>query len=351
MKKFLMMLALMAGVVTANAQKTLEIPNTILDNTYIGVGVGVYTPLQFTEVLPLNTTASLRIGKELNPVVALELEGTAAFGSHTHHNGRYSVHQAVRATNVGLNGTVNLSNLLLGYKGENRNFELLTVTGLGWGHGFVNEAYGKDVNSLTAKTGLEARFKINDGLSFTAQPVVLWALTNTGRTGVEFNSGHAQLGVTVGLVYRFKNSNGTHSWGEIYDVGALNDEINRLRAEVEELKGRPAEKVVETVEVIKPVVTVDYAEKSYTVFFAQGSAELSAEQKTVLDKIGAGTIVDIIATASPEGTKKFNQKISEERASVVKEYLVNRGVNIKSAEGKGVIGENSNRVAIIQIVD
>jgi transcription elongation factor len=99
------------------------------------------------------------------------------------------------------------------------------------------------------------------------------------------------------------------------------------------------------------VVTVDYAEKTFTVFFAQGSSTLTDEQKAELDKISAGAIVDIIATASPEGTKKFNQKLSEDRAAVVKDYLVSRGVNIKSAEGKGVLGKNSNRVAIVKIFE
>ena len=351
MKKFLFTLALIMGVITANAQKTLEIPNTIFDNTYIGVGAGVFTPLQLTEVFPLNATATLRVGKELNPVVALELEGTAAFGSHTSHDGRYSWHQIVRATNLGLNGTVNLSNLFFGYNGDNRKFELLTVTGFGWGHGFVNKAYGKDVNSLTAKTGLEARVRVADGLSLVAQPAVIWGLTGEGSKGVKFNSNRAQLGITVGLVYRFKNSNGTHSWGPVYDVAALNDEINSLRAQLAE-KPTEVEKVVK--EVVKeevPVEVFKFVPNEWVLSFEKAKATLTDEAKAKLDAIPTDFTVKIVGKASPEGSSAFNKKLSQDRADAVSNYLTNKGVKVDSSVGVGVENNASQRVAIITIVE
>lgn len=350
MKKFLFtMVLLFSTLMSISAQTAIETQKTIVDNTYIGITAGAYTPLQLTEVFPLNATVSVRVGKEFNPVVGMELEGTAAFGSHTAHAQRYSMHNAVRATNVGLNGVINLTNAILGYD-KPRNFELKTITGFGWGHGFVNQSYGKDINSLTAKTGIEANFRVNDGLSFILQPNIIWALTNTGHTGVKFNSNHAQLGVLAGLVYHFKTSNGTHNF-KVYDVGALNDEINKLREQNNELRNQPAKLVEISKEVIKEVPVETLVNVGDVVItFAQGKSELSESARYALNNITAKT-VKIVATASPEGTKEFNQKISEERAQVVKEYLESHGVTVASAQGLGVQGNESNRIAIVSIVE
>lgn len=350
MRKFILSLALVMGAVfSASAQIAFEEP-ILVDNMYVGASVGATTPLQFTEVFPLNAFGSVRIGKEFNPIVAMELEGTLGFGSHTAHNGRYSWHQAVRETNVGLNGTINLTNAFLGVGTTRRNFELLTVTGFGWGHGFVNKAYGKDVNSLTARTGLEGRFNVSNSLAFTVQPTVLWGLTHTGRSGVKFNSNHAQLSLAVGVVYHFKNSNGTHYWVS-YDIDELNKEINRLRAENNDLRHQPKEVVKETVEVEVPKEVAVLFQREFTVFFEKAKADLSDEAKAILSAIPTDVTVDVVGTASPEGTKKFNQKISEKRAEVVKAFLEARGVNVNSAVGKGVVGNTSNRVAVVTLAD
>ena len=57
----------------------------------------------------------------------------------------------------------------------------------------------------------------------------------------------------------------------------------------------------------------------------------------------------VIATASPEGSMKFNQKLSEARAKVVAKYLSNKGVIVDEATGKGVQGSTSNRLAIVYV--
>ena len=68
----------------------------------------------------------------------------------------------------------------------------------------------------------------------------------------------------------------------------------------------------------------------------------------MLDTIGEDSIVDVIGTASPEGSKEFNQMISEKRAAVVADYLTKRGVKVNSWEGKGAqIGLATNRLAIV----
>ena len=73
------------------------------------------------------------------------------------------------------------------------------------------------------------------------------------------------------------------------------------------------------------------------------------EEGTLIDPCcGVGTVV-IEASASPEGTTKFNQKLSEDRANAVKSYLESRGVKVTKATGLGVVGNESNRIAIVTV--
>ena len=91
----------------------------------------------------------------------------------------------------------------------------------------------------------------------------------------------------------------------------------------------------------------DVVEKTYIVTFAKSKADLTNAAKANLDKI-TGTVV-IEASASPEGTTKFNQKLSEDRANAVKSYLESRGVKVTKATGLGVVGNESNRIAIVTV--
>ena len=59
--------------------------------------------------------------------------------------------------------------------------------------------------------------------------------------------------------------------------------------------------------------------------------------------------VKINATASPEGSKTYNQKLSERRAEAVKNYLTERNVTVVEATGLGVESKESNRIAMVTI--
>ena len=57
--------------------------------------------------------------------------------------------------------------------------------------------------------------------------------------------------------------------------------------------------------------------------------------------------VDVTGFASPEGTSKYNLKLSERRANTVANYLNSRGVNVDKVIGLGVQGKATNRVVIV----
>lgn len=335
MKKILLMLALFSAVVTANAQIATENSNAF-DNVGVGVTAGVSTPLDFNSVFPLNTNWGLKITKDITPVIGFQIEGLV-FLNDNHFS---DLKTAVKATNVGLNGALNLSNFFWGYKGTPRAFEVSAVAGIGWLH-----AWNTSENSLTAKTGLDLAFNLGKKKvhSLVLTPAVYWNLHKIDA--IQFNKKGAQLALNLSYIYHFKTSNGTHHF-KTYDVGAMNNEINYLHGKLDECEKREPKLVERIVE--KKVAVPTNTE--WFVQFAQKSAELTAEAKETLDKIGENLVVDVIGTSSPEGDAEFNQRLSEKRAAVVADYLTKRGVKVNSWVGKGVhIGLATNRLAIVTV--
>ena len=353
MKKILMTFILGLSVLVSNAQIATENAK-FLDNTYVTINGGVATPLAFDAVFPVNPTAGIAIGKWLTPEYGVELEGTAWFGSHVYggtnartnynFNGSFN---AVRGTYIGVNGLINLANLLNGYNGAPRAFEVNTLVGIGWVHGFRPNFGDRYNNHLGAKTGLDFAFNLGNKKAHTIsfRPAVLWNLSQPGtRVGsLAFNKQGAQLYLGLGYTYHFKTSNSTHAF-KTYDVGAMIGEIDRLNSE---LAKKPKE--VEIIKQIETVKTVkDIIQKQFVVQFAQNSSVLSDEAKDILDSVKGR--VTVIAYASPEGTKEYNQMLSEKRAAVITDYLNRRDVKVISYRGLGCINETSNRIGIIEFV-
>ena len=374
MKKFILTLVIAFMMIfSANAQIATENAK-LFDNTYVGVEVGATTPLNFNSIFPVNTVAGIKFGKELTPVFGVEAEGFAVFGDNVYRygvngsiptDGAFNVHKNgsvntfVKATNVGLNGVINWTNLLFGYQGTPRFFEIKTNTGLGWLHYFGDYtpafpvggyvAAGKQ-NVLTAKTAIDLAFNIGNkkAHTITVSPGVYWGLNEVGN--IKFNKNYAQFGIMVGYTYHFKTSNGTHAF-KTYDVGAMIGEIDRLNSE---LAKKPTE--VEVIKYVDRVVNnynapVTNAVANVTdvyVFFAYDNAELDDRAKAELDKLGQNGVYDVVAFASNEGTAEYNKALSQRRADAVKAYLEGRGCKINSAVGKGVaFGITTGRVAVV----
>ena len=379
MKKLVLMLAAASMAASVSAQTVAE--SKTFDNIYVGINGGVATKTTGHKWLSdLDPNAGLRIGRYFTPVFGLAIEGNAYFSNKPWG----STGTVVRATNASLLGTVNLSNWFGGYKGEPRTFEVSALYGLGWMHVFTNNkafaaATSANRNRMTSKAALDFSFNFGSAkqFQFYVEPSINFAflgkshshnvaVTPAGVTYPETSYGYgykatAQAGqpayninnsfvqLNAGLVYKFANSNGTHNFTIVTPRDQA--EIDALNAQINELRNRKPEVI--TKEVVKEVPSVKVKELSVSdlvfVTFAQGKSNLTREAKAALNNVKEGSHVQVVGTASPEGSKEINDRLSQARADVVANYLKSRGVNIDDATGKGVQGVTSNRLAVVYV--
>ena len=379
MKKLVLMLAAASMAASVSAQTVAE--SKTFDNIYVGINGGVATKTTGHKWLSdLDPNAGLRIGRYFTPVFGLAIEGNAYFSNKPWG----STGTVVRATNASLLGTVNLSNWFGGYKGEPRTFEVSALYGLGWMHVFTNNkafeaATSENRNRMTSKAALDFAFNFGSAkqFQFYVEPSINFAFlgqshshnvvaTPAGLTYPEYNVNYgykaaSQAGqpayninnsfvqLNAGLVYKFANSNGTHNFTIVTPRDQA--EIDALNAQINELRNRKPEVI--TKEVVKEVPSVKIKELSVSdlvfVTFAQGKSNLTREAKAALNNVKEGSHVQVVGTASPEGSKEINDRLSQARADVVANYLKSRGVNIDDATGKGVQGVTSNRLAVVYV--
>ena len=375
MKKLVLMLAAASMAASVSAQTVAE--SKAFDNVYVGINGGVATKTTGHKWLSdLDPNAGLRIGRYFTPVFGLAVEGNAYFSNKPWH----STGTAVRATNVSLLGTVNLSNLFGGYKGEPRAFEVSALYGLGWMHVFTNNKAVENLtsgqrNRMTSKAALDFAFNfgsqkqwqvyVEPSINFaflgkdhskvlTAAGIKNYdvnynykAVAQDGQPAYNINNSFVQL--NAGVVYKFKNSNGTHNFTIV--VPRDQAEIDALNAQINELRNRKPEVI--TKEVVKEVPAVKVKEFTVSdlvfVTFAQGKSALTNDAKAALNNVKQGVHVQVVGTASPEGSKELNDRLSQARADVVANYLKGRGVIVDEATGKGVQGVTSNRLAVVYV--
>ena len=340
MKKFIFMFALMiSAVMNASATDALE-TSKLLDNIYVGVAGGIETKASHQSegaFAAFNPNVTLIVGKNITPVFGIRTEGVVRFNSHKGDCKWGFDGKALNGLDVNLLGTFNINNLIWGYKGQPRTWEFVALYGFGWTHSFNTETNGgTHLNALNSKAGIDIVYNLGNDKQWQlfAEPSITYMMTGYNNLAYanpfQYNLNRANLDLKVGVIYKFPTSNGTHNF-KMYDITAMNNEINVLRARLDECeKTQPkTEKVIETVKIVED-------NRTWTVSFALNQSTLSNEAQYTLNQIGNDAIVDIVATASPEGTAEYNQKLSEARAKAVADYLTNRGVRVNSAVGKGV---------------
>lgn len=352
MKKITTLFAAAVMAASASAQTVTE--SKTFDNMYFGINTGVSTATKGHHWLQdFRPNLGVRLGRNFTPVFGLAAESNIYFKEvGRKQGGLHKTGTAVNGINTSLLGTVNLTNWVGGYKGEPRCFEVSAVYGLGWGHVFSNAAdYNDNMNMFTSKAGLDFAFNLGKAKAWQlyVEPSMNWALNGNGYEGVKYDINRAMFQVNVGLVYKFKNSNGTHNFTlasgrDQAEVDALNAQINSLREEynnqeaqynkvladkdkqinslhkaLEECQNKPAPKVSTTVTNLQP-----------TVIFGQGKSSVDAAQYAPIELIAnymknhKDAKVEIRGYASPEGSAELNARLSQARADAVRNILIKR---------------------------
>ncbi len=240
-------------------------------------------------------------------------------------------------------------NAFAGYTGAPRTFEIELIAGSGWLHTYVP---GKDCcfdsNSWGNKVGLNLNFNLGQEKAWTLaiKPAIIWNMTGSEYHSYssQYNANQAVVELLAGLTYHFGNSNGTHSFvlARLYDqaeIDGLNSQINNLRNDLENCNANNAalQSKVNSLQAEldacnrRPPVIKEVNNNLNNVryiFFRQGSSYIQPNQKPNLELVAKcleennGSVVEIKGYASPEGSKAFNQRLSDRRAEVVKNALV-----------------------------
>ncbi len=405
MKKLFAVLAIFAGMISANAQEEYAIKssNVFWDNWYASVNVGAITPFKGNLISNTRFNWGVEAGRYLTPVFGLGAEY------------RLSVNTTPSANifdQSNLTGLMkfNLTNLFLGYTGEPRFFEMGLNYGIGWGHNFVcgwpyhfvfgldegmvysgsdgvrsvkvedvTDKHGWDMNYLTSKVGLEFNFNLGEQKAWqvNVKPSLVWAMhenfyAESSNHGYKLNANQAAIELVAGLTYKFGNSHGTHNFvrSRLYDqneVDMLNGQINDLRSSLSDKDAQLAAANSRIAQDAKRIKELEEAlanikcdpELETIVNFACASSRITNSQTANVERVAnflkenAGAKVSIKGYASPEGGTNYNQKLSERRANAVKDMLIKKyGIDESriTAEGCGETemfsAREANRCAI-----
>lgn len=355
MKKIFLSTMLAGAAIAANAQSVSSISNSkFFDNWQVGVNVGGYTPTTgnafFKSARP---NFGVEVGKQISPSFRLSADGTAYI-----NNNSFGVRNplAIEHVNVAMLGNFNLSNIFAGYKGEPRKFEVEAFAGPGWFHSFY-PGKNADTNEMSVKFG--ANFLLNLGSSkawaVKFSPSILYLIDHgVSQHANSLNSLHSYTQASLGLVYRFKGSNGAHhitaahaSAAPVVEdkSGPLREELRDARKRIHELEEELAEARNRKPEVIETKVVETKRTLESVVTFAQGKTIIAPSQQpnvariaTYMKKYPKSKVI-IKGFASPEGSIEVNERIAKARAEAVKAVLVKQykidGDRIV-AEGEGI---------------
>ncbi len=366
MKKLILIAALAVVALNANAASAYKSSNA-LDNTYISLQGGVYEPFAGQNMLKdARPVIRLSVNKFFNTVVGASVWAQTYINNNNYNNTTlypfydYSEFNGCGnktlfdGLNVGISGLINLNNLFAGYAGAPRPFEIIAEAGVGYFHQFGATHFlgeettnWRDVAHSTANFALNFNFNLNKKFQINLRPEVQF-LENVSH----WSRNNAQLQLTAGVAYNLGGVFTPVVPRDQAEIDALNGKINNLRGELDakdrmiaglnktiaDLKAELAKKPV----VAAPAAPVKIALQP-SVIFRQGKSVIDANEYAEIEMVAKymknhpDTNILIEGYASPEGPADLNQKLSEKRAEVVKNTLVNKyGVAADRLEAKGM---------------
>lgn len=316
-------------------------PTKFWDNWFITVNAGTFFNLtdnggSADAGKKFQPAAGLSVGKWLSPWGGFRLMGMYGKGTAFTYPETYGLHQYKwNVVNGYVDALFNLHNLFGGYK-ENRKFQLMALAGVGVEHmwGYDNENFLKkvpnidpDINNLLGfRAGLLASIRLHKALSLNIEASVN-IMDDSYDAQVYDNNCDMHLNLLAGLVYRFKNHDGTHQFTyarrDDMKYQILNDEVNRLRREAEMMKKTPEVRVVEQiVKKNQTIVLISFDPNSTEINKLQEVNVYSAAE--ALKKIENGDLY-ITPAASIVDSDLFNGRANAVREELMNEYNVPAG--------------------------
>lgn len=328
----------MGIAVSANAQTALVDNGTAKDNWYVGVGVGTNVWNDVNSWTLFNTKSSngnnswwrtqpvhanVTVGKMINPYVGAEVDYSGVFNLENSKT-------FLDAHNLTGNVVFNVSNLLAGYHGHRRCFELELLGGAGWVHEFDSEYANGSTggNALSVRGALRGNVNVSKNVAITVTPEYLWLPKQFTMRG-EFQG----VNLSVGVKYRIPTNRGNFPLKQLRnqsELDALNATIQSLQNANAELTRVNAGLEATIKQLLAEGNKVSVETQSLgSYYFDKGKYDVDVNKVAGLVKALKDTNGSIVltGTTSPEGSESFNKTLAEKRAKAVKDALVANGID------------------------
>ena len=342
MKKFFLMIMMALFTVSMTSAQVHE--GKMFDNVYTTVSVGAVNPTT-AGVKNVRPEFGIEVGKQVTTFYTTGLEFTAGVNTT-------GVKTAFDDMSLLWLHKFNVANAIWGYCPDAK-WDFNVVGGLGWGHDMViRDNYG------VVQTGIEVAYNFNDTWSLIAKPTIEWSHVNDG-----LNVNHSDLGLAVGVSYKFPNTDGTRGFVPC-DEGFLNSLVNELRADLElkeqALNGQKEinnqlNAQLQSHKCAVDTVIIDNT-IAPTIGFVINKSELTSQSDAYLYSIAqAYKDSELIVKGYADvktGNPEYNMELSKKRAEVVKNKLIEYGATNVSIEALGdtvqpFADNDMNRVAIV----
>lgn len=358
------------------------------DNTYIGIGGGInilngdydvshdfddYLVGKTKNVNTNNITPSIDVffGKWWTPVVGMRLayHGYKISGFTMNTDGPFVsqdwdmlcgyVREKMNYNSGRIDVTLNLCNAIQGYR--DRFWDVIPYVGFGAAN--VN---GKNVRTnvrtnawrFMGDAGIMNNLRLCKRLAINIDVRYImsdsWFDFDTAADNKIDGIFTASAGLTVKMgAVGFRHS-------EVPDYSAYENQIADYKKQLDDVNAALAARLKQVEDLLNQIAACDKINadlraksgvKNSTIilYFALNASELDSKELAILDAFMQGNKngkVSICATAdSVYGSKKYNQKLSEKRASYLAGIMKEKyGVNVTSSEGIGEVDTHSNPV-------
>ncbi len=198
---------LLAAILNVNAERTYERAK-FSDNWFVGAHTGFNSKLTHnTFFTHLNPHASVRVGRDFVPSFGIMAEGVMYFNDQRFGLSRTTI----KAFDADLLAYLNMITLVRGFTGKPRNFDVSIIGGLG-----LNHQCGMDLkrkNDFVTRIGCDLNYVLDKQAAWRIflEPAINYNMTRH-KSKVQFNPHYAAWQLSVGVSYRFRNSDGTRTF-------------------------------------------------------------------------------------------------------------------------------------------